>query len=138
MPLRISRALLLIEALPCAYVTFLGIMIAVGTVIPPLLGARFQASDIALGITVLVLLVVAWTLFFVFMLGGHRLARSINKAWWLVASAGAVACCVSAAIVQFGEAAWVNGQSLSLLAPGVFFVVPFLHLAAEVWLREQR
>ncbi|WP_020650978.1 hypothetical protein [Solimonas variicoloris] len=133
-----SRALLLIEALLCAYVTFLGVMIALGAIIPPFLGASFQASDIALGIMVLVLLTVAWRLFFVFMRGGQRSARSINKAWWVVASMGAFACSVSAAIVQFGEESSVNGQSFSLLAPGVFFVVPFLHLAAEVWLREQR
>ena len=138
MSLRISRALLLIEALPCAYITFLGLLVAVGAILPPLVGARFEAVDVAVGVMVLVLLVVAWILFFVFMFGGQKSARSISKAWWLVATAGAIACCVSAAAVQFGETDWTNRQSLSLLAAGVFFVVPFLHLAGEVWLREQR
>lgn len=131
MPLRISKALLLLEALPLAYITFLGLMLCFGSVIPFLTGKLSSYPEAAEGVMVFLLLCAGWRIFFAFMLGGAQRARTVGRVTWGLAVLGAAMSL--AALVRW----LINPESLfeTLFGFGFYFLVPFIHLGAEALFR---
>jgi hypothetical protein len=131
MPLRISKALLLLEALPLAYISFLGLMLCFGSIIPLLTGNLSSYPEAAEGLLVFLLLCAGWRIFFAFMLGGAERARAVGRITWGLAVVGA-------ALSLVALARWmINPESLfeTLFGFGFYFLVPFIHLGAEALFR---
>jgi hypothetical protein len=135
---RISKFVFALEALLLAYLTFLGLLLVGGSIVPVALGSwtREHVLEAAIGAAVLMGLVCGWRLAFAFLFGGRLKARLVAKPWWAISSAIAVGSTLAGVLsVAETQSNVVSASPLGILGYGVLFVPSFLHLSAEVWLR---
>jgi len=135
---RLSKYLFAMEAILLIYPTVLGLILATGSLLPFVTGARTRVHfvDAAVGVVVLVGLICGWRLALSFLFGDSGKARTASAPWWLIASVIAIA---SVLVAAFSRIVTHNGSwaesPFGILEYGVLFVPSYIHLSAEVWLR---
>jgi len=133
---RLSKIVFAFEAIVLAYPTMLGILMAIGGVVPILTGAHTPEDLIegAMGLTILLGLICGWRLAFGFLSEGSAHIRSVSRVWWYSATFTAASALLAFSTRFMSLDAWGRVAPLSY---GVLFVPSYVHLLLEVWRRER-
>jgi uncharacterized membrane protein YciS (DUF1049 family) len=128
----VSRYILSAESILLAYLSFLGLLLVGGSVIPFATGSFTSEHfvEALVGCVILTGLVVGWRLMGTFLLKGQVAARRVPRSWWVAAGLiGLIS------ILAFVGNLVNSDTPLEPLRLGVLFLPSYLHLACEVWWR---
>lgn len=127
---RLSKAILLGESVLLAYLTFLGVLLSLGALVP----LRLDTLAVA-GLVVLLALASGWRLMAWVLADGPAKGTSVNPIWWLGAGLGVAVTLLSAAshfaLIPFAF------PSADLFVLGLYFTPSLIHVLLEAWAQQR-
>lgn len=134
---RLSKLLLLGQAPFLAHLSFLGLLLCAGAMVPFLSGAitKEQAVEFVAGIIILFALVAGWRIWFWVMADGPAENKSIHTAWWLFSAVG-ISLTLLSLLSRFVSQSFGMEFTMpvaELFLHGVYFFPSLLHIILEIW-----
>ncbi len=122
----ISKALLILQAIPLLYITALSLiyliaMISIGV-------STFDFISLSLGLSTFFFLISGWAIFFNVLFDGPKQNNHAPTVFWISSFFAAAMCSV---IYFFDEVLTNYSEDLTYLGFGIYFVPTLIHLAID-------
>jgi hypothetical protein len=133
----LSKIILGIEAIICAYPTLLGAMLSLGAIAPFISGSYSSDAtfNFLVGLVILSALISGWRILLWVITDGPRLGEKINFVWWVFSYTG-IFCTILALLFTWLEARELYTLSrpnpVEVFLWGVYFFIPYTHIMLEI------